>query len=1590
MEGADAAAGVEAGKPDLSQRNDGAGYLGQDQGGGKSQVVAGSDASAGATSTVPLAKNEGDGTGSKTEHAKVSERKPSTQKLNQIAQAWGERVTGNKGVAFTDRNEEIEYQWAVVEADGLNVSNEDSGAVSNEYPSHLQPRDRQSAGSQLQVDEIANNSNFYRLSNSESVGGGAPIVGGDAVVESGNGRAMGLRRAYGRGLESVQKYKENIAKNAAAFGVDAEKVMAMKNPMLVRERVTPLTEEQRVKFAEGANVSNVAPMREIETARKDARNLVDDPSVMSLFVSDEGKAGDILSTANMPFVTAFMQKIVPRGEIGGLIDKNSGLSQTGLRRIRNAIFVYAYGDSMEGMTALGRMTESVEDDAKQLTNALLGIAPAIARQNARIAAGELYPLGIAGDLLTVAQTLIELRDRGETVEKFAAQGNLFSEDGLSPSQAELLKFLDKNRRSAKRVIRGLACYAGAVEAAGDPRQATFLADVQPTKEAVWKIAMAAAEAESKPLNAGQKADAEKLKQVVGMEPLASVSSSNAIRIFTKLDAEASLTAGQESTKQSALNKAATATVNNVNRGELFSAPKITAENIKNYAGSVNVSALASYKDKIGMAFDVSLQDLSEKRVQIVPLSKLVSLKNELEDQKFLRGEKKDPRQTAADWMVKAIEGEEGAKKRAPLDVSQNADGTFTIRDGNATAQAAMLAGWTKVPVKVVDSVLHSSAKPKKVMDNDPYTNFKKVLAKYKEKYDLVIEAKKKEPKKTDAQIIKEFGERYGVEKTIKKLAEVKDYIEKCKPRKPEFDETIKGLAEEFGGEAKYAELKKAARSVEKLLEKDRGADSLKDVIRATIVVDTVEQAVQVLNAIEKKFKLYGDLENRFANPTDVGYMDGVATIEYPDGTKAEIQISIPEMMEAKEIAHIPYEFLRSLPKWKNEAEFASFDILTSDSRELYQAAYWAYAARKEERNSAAHLRSNSSAVNRLAGAVLPNSFQDRISVQRPQEQSKSLPSGVITMGSVLSQKNLEPSGKSDARGDLSFGVFIQGQHTRQGAGGQPTILHSGEKSSVTPEQDARYLELAKDPVKNREELQRMVDERVKAIAVDYPNESYRNAPDSLMGYRREGRANKSYEESLGYKTEIVVVVEDGGDVFVDGMRGLNVPHAMERARRNWDGAKIKFAGIGTPYPVTYDNQGNIIPLSKRFDQSKDSSLYASEKPTASEANSVKIYQKLAGMKREGIALSSSQLALLEKVEKSLGQRFMFEGERLEKPFSLEGETYRESVYRENEAQGMLFAGDKAKWTQLDFFKFDEMKDPEGNRYYIPIWEPADTRAIPYTLTAPLPFIYEDKGGGFTVGDSAELFPVMEDAAISVIEGVRSFLDSGRLFAGKKVEFEELTDPAGSGNFSSMPENARAAESSGQPSRGGSSAEVFANLRRVRGSDQVRSAAVAFLNKPLINDDTGIFATVSATSLKKLLSLSSVSRSVSQKAHMMALGNLDFLFKEAVAVMEREPKKESDAGDVRKLIHFMVPMPLDGNVMMVKIMAKEFVDSSKGSRIYLVSAVEIEKAEVVGGDPVLSGQSQSEVAPTSPPPLGKDKLTRLVKEVKGLVFALFLP
>lgn len=83
-----------------------------------------------------------------------------------------------------------------------------------------------------------------------------------------------------------------------------------------------------------------------------------------------------------------------------------------------------------------------------------------------------------------------------------------------------------------------------------------------------------------------------------------------------------------------------------------------------------------------------------------------------------------------------------------------------------------------------------------------------------------------------------------------------------------------------------------------------------------------------------------------------------------------------------------------------------------------------------------------------------------------------------------------------------------------------------------------------------------------AANMDGERFSYENAPDGLMGFASDPSRQRGYGEQ-GYRfNQPVKVTLPGGETFTDEIMGLNAPHALERARRNWPGSTVEADGPG--------------------------------------------------------------------------------------------------------------------------------------------------------------------------------------------------------------------------------------------------------------------------------------------------------------------------------------------------------------------------------------------------------------------------------------------
>jgi len=67
---------------------------------------------------------------------------------------------------------------------------------------------------------------------------------------------------------------------------------------------------------------------------------------------------------------------------------------------------------------------------------------------------------------------------------------------------------------------------------------------------------------------------------------------------------------------------------------------------------------------------------------------------------------------------------------------------------------------------------------------------------------------------------------------------------------------------------------------------------------------------------------------------------------------------------------------------------------------------------------------------------------------------------------------------------------------------------------------------------------------------------YENAPDNLMGFPKDKPTKSFWDQKYSHVQFVRVKWADGQEI-VDAVKGVNGPHAMERARRNWkDAAEI--------------------------------------------------------------------------------------------------------------------------------------------------------------------------------------------------------------------------------------------------------------------------------------------------------------------------------------------------------------------------------------------------------------------------------------------------
>lgn len=345
-----------------------------------------------------------------------------------------------------DMRIDVEYQ--VVDLDDLVPASGD-----------LQPRDRARATSDDWIAATAARLDPALLMASPTADRGAPLIGPDNVIESGNGRVAAIRRAYEQGTDRTIAYRRQIEDAGYTIGE------GIRRPVLIARRQTELSPDARRQMVIDAQDSGVARMTAAERAAIGRRALTAD----TLAQMDPG--AKLTAPSNRNFARAF-SGYFPKGERGAFIAADKGLSTDGLRQIQDALFARAW----EAPDIVARALEEQPGGLKGLFDALSSAAPDMALLKAEIDAGAVRAeMDISPFIMEAVRLIVTARDLAQAGQGKAAQileDLLVDEDLLegawSPLTAALVgKFTHQGRPAkSKDIADFLSRYAQEARKAG--------------------------------------------------------------------------------------------------------------------------------------------------------------------------------------------------------------------------------------------------------------------------------------------------------------------------------------------------------------------------------------------------------------------------------------------------------------------------------------------------------------------------------------------------------------------------------------------------------------------------------------------------------------------------------------------------------------------------------------------------------------------------------------------------------------------------------------------------------------------------------------------------------------------------------------------------------------------------------------------------------------------------------------------------------------------------------------------------------------------------------------------------------------------
>jgi hypothetical protein len=338
-------------------------------------------------------------------------------------------------------NVRVKGRYAVIDAD-VAVTSEDAG-----FDQSLQPRNRGTQASLEQIDAISKNPDPLRLKASPMTDTGAPMLLDNNMVLSGNGRVLGLRKAYQAGR--AEAYRAAVLDEADRLGLDAA---GMRAPVLVRV----LEDSGGVSLQKLAELSNRPAglqRTEAEIAEADGRQLLE-TDAMSLWRPDE--EGGIRAASNREFLNRFVEATGDQS----MRDSDGNFTEQAEKRVRRAVLAAVLGRGPNGRTLVRDAVEQAEPlGIKNHVNALLASGGDLLK-----VAREKPEYDLTGTLGDAYKDYMEYRKllldgKIKSLQDYVGQGDFFTQDARTEEVRYLLGKMYEFRTSAKKMRTFLDFYA---------------------------------------------------------------------------------------------------------------------------------------------------------------------------------------------------------------------------------------------------------------------------------------------------------------------------------------------------------------------------------------------------------------------------------------------------------------------------------------------------------------------------------------------------------------------------------------------------------------------------------------------------------------------------------------------------------------------------------------------------------------------------------------------------------------------------------------------------------------------------------------------------------------------------------------------------------------------------------------------------------------------------------------------------------------------------------------------------------------------------------------------------------------------------